>query len=92
MLALSLRIPNYKKTLISCNELIKTLKMEVSLVNDKNEPLHNFIADTESQQDSLSRRLRDVETKNKTADREIKNMKSNFKKRVHKLQCWRREL
>jgi chromosome segregation ATPase len=59
-----------------CNEMINSLKTEVSFVKDENETLRKHAADTESQRDSLSRLLRDVEVKNKTAEGEIENMKS----------------
>jgi cell division protein ZapA len=59
-----------------CNDMIESLKTEVSIVKDENESLRKHAADTESQRDSLSRLLRDVEVKNKTAEGEIENMKS----------------
>lgn len=68
-----------------CNEMMNSLKTELTLVKDENEALRTRAADAESQRDSLSRLLRDVEVKNKTAEGEIENMKTIISENCSKI-------
>ena len=70
-----------KETLCSTNETLNSLKEELDSTKTTNLELHNQIMDAESQRDTLSRLLRDLEMKSNGTDEQIKGITKDLESR-----------